>query len=444
MMNNKSLLEAFNINLKDHNVETIDYEVFKDKELLDYFRIKILEELSDKGLFKKGISNEFINEEINEATKGYDLSVLERNHLYNLVDNELNGYGPLTELLKDNNITEIMVNSPKEVFIEIDGKLEQDKTISFINDEHIVRTIDRLLAASGKSVDVNNPMVDARLDDGSRINVIIPPLTKSPVITIRKFRTNVTTMDTLVGNGSLTPFMARFLEVAVKAKLNIIVSGGTGAGKTTVLNILSNFIDDKERIITIEDALELNLKKEHVVALETKLSNYAGVGEVTMRDLVRNALRMRPDRIIIGEVRGEEAFDLLQAMNTGHDGALTTLHANSTKDALDRLETMVLMGGIDIPILAIRQYINDAVDIVVHMSRMRDGRRKITTISEVVGVVDGNIVLKDIFGFKALGINDKAQVDGEYTLYKYVPKVLEKIRNAGITDLDEMFNFKKK
>lgn len=444
MMNNKSLLEAFNVNLKERDIEQIDYNVFKDKELLDFLRIKILEDLSDKGLFKSNLGNDLINEEISLVTRGYDLSTLERNYLYNLVDNEINGYGPLTELLKDNNITEIMVNSPKEIFIEIDGKIEQDKSISFINEEHIVRTIERLIANTGKSIDVNNPMIDGALSDGSRINAIIPPLTKSPVITIRKFRANVTTMDTLVGNGSLTPFMARFLEAAVKAKLNIIVSGGTGAGKTTVLNILSNFIDDKERIITIEDALELNLNKEHIVALETRGANYAGALSVTMRDLVRNSLRMRPDRIIIGEVRGEEAFDLLQAMNTGHDGALTTLHANSTKDALDRLETMVLMGGIDIPIVAIRQYINDAVDIVVHMSRMRDGRRKITAISEVVGVKDGEIVLKDIFGFKVLGMNESGKVEGEYTLYKYVPKVLDKIRNVGITDLDEMFDFKKK
>ncbi len=438
------LIEAFNIDIKSQYSPNSDYDVFKDKELLDEFRIKVLENLSSKGLFKQSISSDTINDEINEVCRGFDISAQERNYLFNLVDNEVNGYGPLTELLKDKNISEIMVNNPKEIFIELDGKIQRDESVSFINDEHIVRTIERLLNESGKSIDVNNPMVDARLADGSRINAVIPPLSKSPVITIRKFRTNLEDMDTLVGNGTLTPYMARFLEACVKAKLNIIVSGNTGSGKTTLLNILSNFIDNDERIISIEDALELNLNQENVVSLETKSSNYDGVGEITIRDLVRNSLRMRPDRIIIGEVRGIEAFDLLQAMNTGQDGSLTTLHANSSKDALRRLETMVLMDSASAPVQAIREYIDNAIDIVVHMSRMRDGKRKITNISEVVGVKNGELVVNSIFDFEVKGVKGNGEVDGEFTLHRYVPKCLEKIRNSGIKELNSIFNFKKK
>ena len=435
------LIEAFNLDVKSQYTPSNDYEVFKDKELLDRFRVKVLESLSNKGMFKKSISSDLINDEINDVCRGYDLSSQEKNYLFNLVDNEVNGYGPLTELLKDKNISEIMVNNPKEIFVELDGKIQRDNSVSFINDEHIERTIEKLLNESGKSIDVNNPMVDARLGDGSRINAIIPPLSKSPVITIRKFRSNMVDMDTLVGNGTLTPYMARFLEAAVKAKLNIIVSGNSGAGKTTLLNILSGFIDNGERIISIEDALELNLKQENVVSLETKASNYEGVGEITVRDLVRNSLRMRPDRIIIGEVRGAEAFDLLQAMNTGQDGSLTTLHANSSRDALRRLETMVLMDSASAPVTAIREYIDNAIDVVVHMSRMRDGRRKITNISEVIGVKNGELVVKDIFDFTLDGIKQNGEVEGKFTLHKYVPDCLSKIQEAGINDLDKMFQF---
>jgi pilus assembly protein CpaF len=292
-----------------------------------------------------------------------------------------------------------MVNSPSDIYIEIDGVLRKDESVSFINDNHIIRTIDRLVSSSGKVIDINNPMIDARLSDGSRINAIIPPLSKSPIITIRKFKKNLVDMDTLVGNGSLTPYMARFLEAAVKARLNIVVSGAAGAGKTSLLNVLSNFISSDERIITIEDVRELNLIQSHVISLETKSSNYDGNGEVTIRDLVKNSLRMRPDRIIIGEVRGSEAFDMLQAMNTGHDGSLTSLHANGCKDAINRLETMVLMDGLEIPVKAIREYVNDAIDLVVHIARMKDGRRKITDISEIITGKNGDVELVNIFRF---------------------------------------------
>ena len=438
------LLEEFNVTKKRSVHQENDYMIFQDKELLDKFRLQILQDLSDKGFTGTKVSKDLINSEIDDITYGYSLNNSERMYLYNLIDGEVNGYGPLTELLLADNITEIMVNSPKETYIEIDGVLRKDNSISFINDEHIIRTIERLIEPSGKTIDINNPMVDARLENGSRINAIIPPLSVHPVITIRKFKKNLVTVEDLVGNGSLTPYMARFLEASVKAKLNIIISGSAGAGKTSLLNILSNFIPEDERIVTIEDVRELNLKQNNVVSLETKNSNYEGLGSITIRDLVRNTLRMRPDRIIIGEVRGAEAFDLLQAMNTGHEGSLTTLHANGCKDALNRLENMVLMDGLTIPLSALREYMNSAIDLVVHFTRMRDGRRKITEISEVVGVKDNELELNKIFEFKSDGISDTGIVQGEFILYEKIPNILNKIKDAGINDLDDMFKFKKK
>ncbi len=438
------LLEEFNVTKKRSVHQENDYMIFQDKELLDKFRLQILQDLSDKGFTGTKVSKDLINSEIDDITYGYSLNNSERMYLYNLIDGEVNGYGPLTELLLADNITEIMVNSPKETYIEIDGVLRKDNSISFINDEHIIRTIERLIEPSGKTIDINNPMVDARLENGSRINAIIPPLSVHPVITIRKFKKNLVTVEDLVGNGSLTPYMARFLEASVKAKLNIIISGSAGAGKTSLLNILSNFIPEDERIVTIEDVRELNLKQNNVVSLETKNSNYEGLGSITIRDLVRNTLRMRPDRIIIGEVRGAEAFDLLQAMNTGHEGSLTTLHANGCKDALNRLENMVLMDGLTIPLSALREYMNSAIDLVVHFTRMRDGRRKITEISEVVGVKDNELELNKIFEFKSDGISDTGIVQGEFILYEKIPNILKKIKDAGINDLDDMFKFKKK
>lgn len=439
-----SLLEEFNVKIKNNDLDSNEYNVFEDKGLLDGFRTQILELLSDKGFDFRQTPKSVINDLIDEVCYGYDLSNAERSCLFNLIDGEVNGFGPITYLMKDDNITEIMVNSPSDIYIEVDGMLRKENTISFVNDEHIIRTIERLVEPTGKNIDVNHPMIDARLDDGSRINAVIPPLSKCPIITIRKFKKNIVDMENLIGNGSLTPYMARFLEAAVKARLNILVSGGASAGKTTLLNILSNYIPDGERIVTIEDVRELNLNQAHVVSLETKSSNYDGNGEVTVRDLVRNSLRMRPDRIIIGEVRGSEAFDMLQAMNTGHDGSLTSVHANGARDAIKRLETMVLMDGLDIPVKAIREYVNDALDLVVHISRMKDGRRKITDISEVITGKDGNVELVNIFKFDSSNVSESGSVQGEYILQDYVPVCLEKIVNAGINDLNDMFKKKNK
>jgi pilus assembly protein CpaF len=441
-MSKHSLYEAFNIKRKTTNMSNIsDYDIFPDKKLLDNLRTKIVENLIDKEMPSDKSIEEFINDEIDQAIFGYDLTNLERSHLYNLIDNEINGYGPLTELLKDKNVTEIMVNSPEEVYVEIDGQLIRDEGVSFINDEHIIRTIQRLIEPLGRTIDAASPMVDSRLEDGSRINAVIPPLsTKGPVITIRKFKESMSSIDDLIGIGTLTPYMARFLEAAVKGKLNIIVCGGTGSGKTTLLNILSSFISHDERIITIEDAAELKLKQNHVISLETRTSNYDSKDEITIRDLVINSLRMRPDRIIVGEVRGKEAFDMLQAMNTGHDGSLTTLHANGCEDALNRLETMILMAGLEIPVKAIREYIYSAIDLVVNIDRMSDGKRKVTSISEITGFKDDILELSKIFEFKQYGITDNNEVDGEYILYEKVPKVYKKISNRGINDVDDIFS----
>ena len=444
-MSKTSLIEAFNIERKKPKFNDVsDYEVFPDKKLLDELRVKIVENLIDQEIPEDKLLQQFINDEIDKSIEGYDLTNLERSHLYNLIDNEINGYGPLTELLEDKNITEIMVNSPNEIYIEIDGQLIKDESVSFINDEHIIRTIERMIGPMGRTIDATNPMVDSRLKDGSRINAVIPPLsTKGPVITIRKFKKEMTSADDMIRIGSMTPYMATFLEAAVKGKCNIIICGGTGSGKTTLLNILSSFIPDNERIITIEDAAELKLEKEHVISLETRVTNYDNEGEITIRDLVINALRMRPDRIIVGEVRGKEAFDMLQAMNTGHEGSLTTLHANGAKDALNRLETMVLMSGLDIPIKAIREYIVSAIDLVVNIERMNDGKRKVTSICELESFHDGDINLKEIFAFHQKGLTDNGEVDGEYILYdKEVPKVYKKIASRGITEIDEMFHIK--
>lgn len=437
-----ALRDEFNIKDASKKIDVLpDYDIFKDKDLLDKLRNVIIQNLIDDTVPNDEALTEYINREIDVVLEGYELSNLERNHVFNLIDNEIRGYGPITELLKDKSITEIMVNAPNEIYIEIEGKLVKDDTVSFINDEHILRTIQRMVQPLGRTIDIANPMVDSRLPDGSRINAIIPPLSlRGPVLTIRKFKENLNNIEDLIRNGTLTPYMARFLEAAVKGKLNIIVSGGTGSGKTTLLNVLSSFISNNERIITIEDAAELKLRQSHVIGLETRTTNYKSNTEVTIRDLVRNALRMRPDRIIVGEVRGEESFDMLQAMNTGHEGSITTLHANSPIDALNRLETMVLMSGLEIPIKAIREYIENAIDIVVHVERQSDGKRKITKITEIIGINDkGEIALRDIFAFVPKGITDSREVNGEFVLYDLKPLSYKKLVVRGINEINDIF-----
>lgn len=421
-------------------VATSDYNAFPNKELLDKLRNEIIQNLIDNNVKNGETMDDFVKKQTSEIIDRYDLSNAERSYIYNLIDNEINGFGPLTELLKDHEITEIMVNSPSEIYIELNGKLIKDETVSFINNDHIIRVIQRLIQPLGRTIDTAHPMVDARLQDGSRLNAVLPPLSlKGPVLTIRKFKPELATIDDFLRTGTLTPYMARFLEACVHAKLNILIVGGTGAGKTTLLNVLSSFCDPADRIITIEDAAELRLKQSHVISLETRSDNYEGSGAVTIRDLVINSLRMRPDRIIVGEVRGKEAFDMLQAMNTGHEGSMTTMHANSPEDALNRLETMVLMNGVEIPVTAIREYIESAIQIVVQVTRFSDGRRRVSAINEITGIKNGEIEQKEIFKFKQTGVMPNGEVIGEFLMHKYIPKVYSRIKVRDIDDLTDIF-----
>jgi pilus assembly protein CpaF len=342
------------------------------------------------------------------------------------------GFGPIHPLLNDESVSEVMVNGPNQVYVERNGKLELTDVV-FRNDEHVLHIIEKIVAPIGRRIDESSPMVDARLPDGSRVNAIIPPISLvGPSITIRKFSKDPFTIDDLLGFNTMSLEMAAFLEAAVKARLNIVVSGGTGSGKTTTLNVLSSFIPHDERIVTIEDAAELQLRQEHVVSLETRPANIEGKGAVTIRDLVKNSLRMRPERIVVGEVRSGEALDMLQAMNTGHDGSLTTGHANTPRDMLARLETMVLMAGMDLPVRAIREQISSAIDLIVQQSRLKDGTRKVTHVTEVQGMEGDIIVLQDLFIFEQEGYDENGKIRGTYRSTGIRPKFIHQLEAAGI------------
>jgi len=363
--------------------------------------------------------------------EGLALTRAERVRMLEQITDEILGLGPMEPLLRDETITEVMVNGPQQVYIEREGRLELTN-VTFQNDEHVMKIIQRIIAPIGRRVDESSPMVDARLADGSRVNAIIPPLSLvGPVITIRKFSATPFTVEDLVRFGTATPEMFEFLEACVRARLNIFVSGGTGSGKTTMLNILSSFIPDDERIVTIEDAAELQLRQEHVITLEARPSNIEGKGAIPIRELVRNALRMRPDRIVVGECRSGEALDMLQAMNTGHDGSMSTGHANAPRDMLSRLETMVLMAGMDLPLRAIREQIASAVDLIVHQNRLKDGSRKIVNITEVQGMEGDVIVMQDIFVFEQTGVVE-GKIQGKLRPTGIRPKFVEKFETAGI------------
>ena len=363
--------------------------------------------------------------------EGLALTRAERVRMLEQITDEILGLGPMEPLLRDETITEVMVNGPQQVYIEREGKLELTN-VTFQNDEHVMRIIQRIIAPIGRRVDESSPMVDARLADGSRVNAIIPPLSLvGPIITIRKFSATPFTVDDLIRFGTATPEMFEFLEACVKARLNIFVSGGTGSGKTTMLNILSSFIPDDERIVTIEDAAELQLRQEHVVTLEARPANIEGKGAIPIRELVRNALRMRPDRIVVGECRSGEALDMLQAMNTGHDGSMSTGHANSPRDMLSRLETMVLMAGMDLPLKAIREQVASAVDLIVQQNRLKDGSRKIVNITEVQGMEGDVIVMQDVFVYEQTGVTD-GRIEGRLRPTGIRPKFVEKFDAVGI------------
>ncbi len=363
--------------------------------------------------------------------EGLALTRAERVRMLEQITDEILGLGPLEPLLRDETLTEVMVNGPQQVYIEREGKLELTN-VTFQNDEHVMKIIQRIIAPIGRRVDESSPMVDARLADGSRVNAIIPPLSLvGPVITIRKFSATPYTVDDLVRFGTSTPEMFEFLEACVKARLNIFVSGGTGSGKTTMLNILSSFIPDDERIVTIEDAAELQLRQEHVITLEARPSNIEGKGAIPIRELVRNSLRMRPDRIVVGECRSGEALDMLQAMNTGHDGSMSTGHANTPRDMLSRLETMVLMAGMDLPLRAIREQISSAVDLIVHQNRLKDGTRKIVNITEVQGMEGDVIVMQDVFVFEQTAVVE-GKIQGRLKPTGIRPHFVERFEVMGV------------
>jgi pilus assembly protein CpaF len=365
------------------------------------------------------------------STEAIILSRTERLKLFEQIVAEILGLGPLETLLNDDTVSEIMVNGAGKIFVERKGMLSLTD-LAFENDEHVLRIIDRIVSPLGRRIDEAQPLVDARLPDGSRVNAIIPPLAlNGPTITIRKFERTPLTINNLIQLGTITPEGAEFLKACVIARLNVVVSGGTGSGKTTLLNVLSNFIPDGERIVTVENAAELQLAKEHVVTLESRPPNIEGKGEITIRDLVVNTLRMRPDRIVVGECRSGEALDMLQAMNTGHDGSLTTAHANSTRDCISRLETMCLMAGMDLPMRAIREQIAAAVDLIVQQQRMRDGSRKIISISEVQGMEGDVVVLSEIFSFEQQGM-EGGKVIGRLKPTGIRPKFIDRIEESGI------------
>lgn len=365
------------------------------------------------------------------AEENIVLSRPERARLFEQIAAEILGFGPLQPLLEDETITEIMVNGAKNIYIERKGKLHR-VPVTFENNDHVLRIIDRIVAPLGRRIDEASPYVDARLPDGSRVNAVIPPISLvGPVLTIRKFSKNPITLEQLVQFGSISAESLQFLKACVEARLNVVISGGTGSGKTTLLNILSSFIPSDERIITIENAAELQLRQEHVVTLESRPPNIEGRGEITIRQLVINALRMRPERIIVGEIRDEAALDMLQAMNTGHDGSMTTLHSNGPRDTLSRLETMTLMAGMELPSRAIREQISSAIDVVVHQERLRDGTRKVVSITEVTGMEGEVITMTDVFAFEQTGI-DNGQIIGRLRPTGLRPKFMDKIEAAGI------------
>ena len=402
--------------------------------------VDIIREMNREGnvAIDRGSIYKMLDEKINDDE--YKIPRIDRPKVFSELFNDIVGYGPIEELVESEKFSEIMINGPDHVYVEQGGKLVlTDK--KFRDEEHLMNIIDRIVSQVGRHVDESSPMCDARLPDGSRVNVIIPPLSLvGPVVTIRKFGKKPISAQQLIKFGSLNQNMLHFLEACVKGKLNIIVSGGTGSGKTTLLNVLSSFINDDERIVTIEDAAEVQLKQEHVITLEARPANLEGKGAITIRNLVKNALRMRPDRIIVGEVRSEETLDMLQAMNTGHDGSLTTIHANSPRDSIARVETMVMMSGMELPLKAIRDQVASAIDLIIQQSRLRDGTRKVTSISEVIGMEGDIVSMQEIFRYETEGhVDASGKFIGRFKATGVRPYCLEKIRGNGVNVNNDWF-----
>lgn len=417
--------------------------------VLDELRQRIHHTLIDELgpiLYDKRLSEEDLRKRVHEhlhqllAQEKAPLSAADKAQLIQDVSDDILGYGPIDRLIKDDEITEVMVNGPYQVYVERNGRLQKED-VTFVDEAHLRRIIDKIVGEVGRRIDESNPLCDARLPDGSRVNAVIHPVAiGGPFLTIRKFSKDPLQIDDLIRFGTLNAHAARFLQACVVGKLNMIVSGGTGTGKTTTLNVLSSFIPSDERIVTVEDAKELQLHQEHVLSLEARPPNIEGRGEITIRDLVRNALRMRPDRIVVGECRSGEALDMLQAMNTGHDGSLTTVHSNSPRDTLSRIETMVLMAGYDLPVRAIREQMASAIDLIVHLNRLRDGTRRITHITEVQGMEGDVITLQDIFLFDfSMGVDEHGRFRGHLKATGVRPKFAEKLADLGIRLGQEVF-----
>ena len=398
--------------------------------LLDLIDLSLIESL-DRDVLNSQI-RVLVQRILEEEDFAVPLNSLEREQLFTEIQDEVTGLGPLEPFLKDPAVSDILVNTYKNIYVEKLGKLQRTDA-RFRDDAHLMKIIDKIVSSVGRRVDESSPMVDARLMDGSRVNAVIPPVAiDGPSVSIRRFAVNPLELNDLIMLKTLTPEVAEILKGVVKAKLNVLISGGTGSGKTTLLNVVSRFIPENERIVIIEDAAELQIKQEHLVRLETRPPNIEGKGEIAQRDLVKNSLRMRPDRIIVGEVRGKEAFDMLQAMNTGHDGSLTTVHANSPRDALMRIETMVAMANLDIPSDFLRRFVSSAINVVVHVSRLTDGTRKLVALEEITGMEGNVITTQEIFSFRQKGIGENGKIEGEFRFSGVRPRFMDKFEAAGI------------
>ena len=435
-MNRGTIIEdGFN----EHSSE--DYFELKTRihnRLLDLIDLTLIDSL-DQNLVKSQIRT-LVQRVLEEQDFRVPLNLTERENLYTEIEDEVLGLGPLEPFLKDDTISDVLVNTYNQIFIERFGKLELTES-RFKDDTHLMRIIDKIVSSMGRRIDESSPMVDARLSDGSRVNVIIPPLAiDGPILSIRRFGKDPLMLKDLVLLKSLTKEIGEVVKGVIKARLNILISGGTGSGKTTLLNCLSQFIPEGERIVTIEDAAELQLKQEHLVRMETRPSNIEGKGEVTSRDLVRNSLRMRPDRIIVGEVRGAEAFDMLQAMNTGHEGSITTIHANSSRDALMRLESMVAMAQLEISNEFMRRFISSAIDLIIQISRFPDGTRKIISIHEITGMEGSIITMQEIFSFRQTGMDEEGKIKGHFSFHGVRPRFIDKFAVAGISVPRDVFD----
>ncbi len=414
--------------------QTNEYNEMKvrvHERLLDIINLSLIETL-DKTTLQREIrkSVEYL---FSQGEVVFPLNAREKEQFFREIQDEVLGLGPIEPFMHDPTVTDVLVNTYKHIYVERSGKLHLTGA-RFKDDAHLKKIIDRIVSAVGRRIDESCPMVDARLEDGSRVNAIIPPLAiDGPILSIRRFAADPLEMEDLITLGTVTPEIAEFLRGIVQARLNVLISGGTGTGKTTLLNVLSRYIPNNERIVTIEDSAELQLKQEHVVRLETRPPNIEGAGEITQRDLVRNSLRMRPDRIIVGEVRASEVLDMLQAMNTGHDGSLTTVHANSPRDALLRLETLVAMSGLSIPNEAVRKYVSSALDVVIQVARLMDGTRKMVSLQEIVGMEENTITMQEIFCYEQGGIDSHGRIEGSFVATGVMPKFLEKFKVHGVT-----------